>query len=190
MTDCEALIFDESELLVLVKKGDDAAFAQLIDRFMPMLRQETARVRVNAADDDDYIQEASLGLLSAARAYREDQGASFSTFARVCVRRRLLNALQAVPNVDLPSEDTALFDEIDNDLFAARLDPDEWLLHKEDEAALLDRLRALLSSMEYHVLVLHMASYSYDEIAQALAITPKSVDNAIQRIRRKLMRAL
>ena len=183
-------MFSEEALIASVRNGDDTAFAVLIERYMPMLRQETSRVSNNSSDDDDFIQEASLGLLSAAKAYRCEAGASFKTFARICVRRRLLNAVQAFGEQPLPQDDLAVLDDPENDCYDSRFDPNEWLLHKEEETALLDRLKSILSSMEYHVLVLHMASYSYDEIASTLHISSKSVDNALQRIRRKLVGAL
>ncbi len=190
MSVSEHACHEEEHLLAQVCDGDDTAFAALFERYMPMLRQETARIRCNLSDNDDLVQEASLGLLSAAKAYRADGSASFATFARVCVRRRLINVVRSLSNTDLPQEDVSLFGEIDKDIAVSKSDPDEWIQHKEEELVLLERLKTLLSDMEYRVLVLHLAGYSYDEIARSLDMSAKAVDNALQRIRRKLKQAL
>ncbi len=187
MTTCEE-IPAEQNILERVRQKDDAAFAALLEHFMPMIRQETSRFRQSGADEDDLAQEAALGLFSAARAYADDRGASFATFARVCVRRRLINAVRAVVSEEIPHESPFTASETEAELFS--LSPDKFLLEREEEAALLERLKTLLSDTEYQVLILHMASYSYNEIAQVLQMTPKAVDNALQRIRRKLKNAL
>jgi len=179
---------EEQTILERIRLGDESAFELLLDICMPMIRQETARFRPSAVDADDLLQEASLGLLSAAKAYRTDGGASFLTFARVCVRRRLLNALRSVPEVEIPHESPMELSngETEEQVFS----PDRFVLEKEEELALLSRLKGVLSELEYRVLILHMSSYSYGEIAQTLQVPAKSIDNAIQRIRRKLKSVL
>ncbi len=187
MTVCEQFP-EEQNILERIRQEDEKAFVVLLDACMPMIRQETARFRHSAVDEDDLAQEAALGLLSAAKAYRENGGASFMTFARVCVRRRLINAVRTVPNEEIPHESPFAFGESDADAFV--VSPDQLIQEKEEEFALLDKLKSLLSDTEYRVLILHMSSYSYNEIAQMLQMTSKAVDNAVQRIRRKLKKAL
>ena len=181
---------DERELLDAVCRADDVAFAVLLERCMPMIRQETARFRHHLADQDDLAQEAALGLLAAAKAYRVDGGASFVTFARVCVRRRLINVMHAMPHEDDSGLDLDSLDDAVLMSCTTVTDPDTLLVNKEAEYALLEHLKQLLSDIEYRVLVLHLASYSYREMAESLNIPQKAVDNALQRIRRKLKKAL
>ncbi len=176
--------FDEQQILDRIRAKDEKAFVLLLNAQMPMIRQETARFRNCAVDEDDLAQEAALGLLSAAKAFRENGGASFSTFARVCVRRRLINTVRTLSHEEIPHESP--FDVCERDAEVAFASPDQLIQEKEEEKALLFKLKSALSSLEYRVLILHISSYSYNEIAQVLRIHPKAVDNAVQRIRRKL----
>lgn len=164
--------------------GENRLFTLLVERMTPMLRQEVARIRCNHADGDDLAQEALLALLAAAENYRADGGAQFATFARVCVRNRLCSAARSLSLPELPHEDDVLFDELERE--GASPDPGKQLLDCEKDLALIEMLKELLSALEYRVLMFHLAAYSYEEIAAAIGVGPKSVDNALQRIRRKL----
>ena len=186
---CEALRSEEEEWISATVMGDGAAFAALLERCMPMLRAETAKVRTDLADEDDLAQEAALGLLAAAKAYRADRGASFSTFAAICVRRRLLNVVRNLSTVETPKDDSSLFSELEKDTCGLSFEPDQWVTAREDEKALLERLKTMLSETEYRVLILHLTAYSYEEIARALDMSEKAVDNALQRAKRKLKTA-
>ena len=179
--------YNEQCMLERIRAKDDKAFALLLDKQMPMIRQETARFRNNTVDEDDLAQEAALGLLSAAKAYRENGGASFDTFARVCVRRRLINMVRTLPVEEIPHESP--FDVCERECNVST-SPDQLIQEKEEEVALFSQLKSELSDFEYRVLILHISSYSYNEIAQLLRVSPKSVDNALQRIRRKLKSTL
>ena len=179
---------DEQNMFERINRKDETAFALLLDQYMPMIRQETARFRHYAIEEDDLAQEATLGLLSAAKSFREDGGASFATFARVCVRRRLINIFRTIPQAEIPHESP--LDAGEREELEFPPSPDQWIQEKEEEVELLQKLRHILSVTEYRVLILHMASYSYNEIAQMLQMSVKSVDNAVQRIRQKLKKAL
>ena len=179
---------EEQDLLRRVREHDEVAFVMLLDAYMPIIRQETARMRHVAADEDDLAQEAALGLLSAAKAYRPDGGATFATFARVCIRRRIINVVRSLPYEEIPHQYP--MDVCDRDDEAVVISPDQVVQEKDDKDALLKTLKDVLSSLEYRVLMLHIASYSYKEIAQILHLQPKAVDNAVQRIRRKLKNVL
>ncbi len=173
----------EQHILDRVRANDEKAFVLLLNAQMPMIRQETARFRNVAVDEDDLAQEAALGLLAAAKAFRKNGGASFATFARICVRRRLINTVRTLPMEEIPHESPFDVCERDADL---TMSPDRLIQEKEEETALLSKLKSELSEREYRVLILHISSYSYSDIARILRISPKSVDNALQRIRRKL----
>ncbi len=173
------------QLVVLCQQGDEAAFSLLVERMMPMVRGETSLVRCNRADADDLAQEALLALHAAVMHYRDDGGASFVTYARVCIRRRLRRVAVDLFSPETPHDDERLFDELDRD-GATMVDPGEWLLQKEEDAAYIDGLKNLLSKLEFRVLMCHLSAYSYEEIASLLGVSPKVVDNALQRVRRKL----
>lgn len=183
MTQGEMTLSNE-QLAERIRQGDDHLFALLVERMTPMLRCEVASLRCNHADGDDMAQEALLALLAAVEKFRPDGGASFLTFARVCVRNRLSTAIRLLRSPETPHDDEVLFDEIDHE--AATTDPGNWLLDREKDLALIDRLKVTLSDLEYRVLMFHLAAYSYEEIASSIGVSVKSVDNALQRIRRKL----
>lgn len=175
-----------NEALVLrFQNGEDRLFTLLVERMAPMLRQEVARIRCNRSDGDDLAQEALLALLAAAKSFCADERASFATYARVCVRNRLLSAVRALSLPELPHEEDKLFDELERKAGTA-FDPGMQLLDQEKDLALIEKLKSLLSTLEYRVLMFHLAAYSYEGIAAALGVSVKAVDNALQRIRRKL----
>ncbi|MBQ3093545.1 MAG: sigma-70 family RNA polymerase sigma factor [Clostridia bacterium] len=170
------------------RSGDEQAFALLSERMLPMVRQQVAATQCSGADSDDLMQEGLLALLRAAQAFRPDGGASFATYARLCVKHRLWNAAQRLMSHETPQEDESLFSQMEKD--GAAGDPSELVLGLEEETAFLMRLKHVLSDLEYRVMVLHVAAYSYEEIAAVLSISQKSVDNALCRIRGKLSRLI
>ncbi|MBR3778552.1 MAG: sigma-70 family RNA polymerase sigma factor, partial [Clostridia bacterium] len=133
--------------------------------------------------DEDLVQEALIGLLAAVRTYREGGGATFTTYATACIRHRLLSVARRygpVADREVPMENSPELPDI-------TADPALRLQEQEDLGGLLERLRTRLTEREYRVLLLRLGDCSYAEIAARLGITPKAVDNAIQRIRRKLI---
>lgn len=185
MAELDTMVSNE-ELASRFQGGDDRAFVELAGRMMPMLRFEAAHIYCNGADDDDLVQEAMMALLTAARRYRAHGGASFATFCRVCVKNRLLNAAKSLQTPESPQEDEQLYSAVDRDDHLHNSGFEDRYDDRENDAALLSRLKATLSPLEYRVMILHLAAYTYQEIALSLHVSPKSVDNAMQRIRRKL----
>ena len=129
-----------------------------------------------------------LGLLSAVGTYRPDGTASFATYASVCVRHRIISAvkragsLRNVPPSAMESWDDGDFEGLPN----GQADPERMLLEREEAARMRERLKAVLTELEYQVLMLYLSAYSYEEIAARLHVGAKTVDNALQRVRRKL----
>lgn len=179
-------MLSNEQLVERFQLGDDRAFVVLAERMMPMLRFEAAHIYCSGADSDDLVQEAMLALLSAVRRYRPDGGASFATFCRICVKNRLLNAARSLQTPESPQEDEQLYSAVDRDDHLHNSGFEDRYDDREDDVELLRRLKATLSSLEYRVLILHLAAFTYDEIAASLAVSAKSVDNAMQRVRRKL----
>ena len=162
--------------------GDQEAFALLVHRMAPLIHAQVHSCRCAGVEDEDLAQEALMGLLAAVRTYREDGGAAFTTYATTCIRHRLLSvARRSAPHTDheVPIEDSP-------DLPDVSADPALRLQEQEELDGLLSRLRNRLTEMEYQVLLLRLSDCSYAEIATRLGTTPKAVDNAIQRIRRKM----
>lgn len=174
------LHMDETELIRSAMHGDDRAFAVLVAKYEPMLRSQVARFRSVNADTEDLYQEGLLGLLAAVRTYSFENRASFGTYASVCVRNRLLSAIRRHSRCEeTPMEDIAEY--VANDL----QDPATLLAERESANRLLGEMRKCLSPKEYEVLLRYMNGNTYRSIAKDMRVSVKTVDNALQRARRK-----
>jgi RNA polymerase sporulation-specific sigma factor len=189
---------DDGELLRLASGGDPAAEECLAERYSRLVRICARPLFLAGGDSEDLIQEGMFGLLSAIRQYDPAEGASFKTYAEVCIRRRLYSAvktasrLKHLPLNDGLSLDDILSEESQTQLAANpdafRRTPEEQVLARESKLELYKTFAQKLSRLEKEVLALYLDGLSYDEIASKTGRDVKSVDNAVQRIRRKLAR--
>jgi RNA polymerase sigma factor, sigma-70 family len=179
---------DDEELVRLAGEGSEGAITALIHRYAPMVQKFADRYSGPWLDAEDLAQEGLLGLLAAVRGYRLDGGASFATYAAVCVRRRMLSELKRVGSLrNIPASELASLDDGGvADLPDGQAGPENLVLEREEALDLRRRLGEELTELEYEVLMYHLRAYSYEEIAAALHIGVKTVDNALQRVRRKL----
>lgn len=174
------------------KNGDDEALADLIERYTPLVCMRARAYARGVMDVDDVCQEGMIALLKAVRNYREDTAGSFRTFAAVCVNNKMLSAVTAHmrdKNAPMRSYLSLSGREIPEDLLAAvspETDPEKLVIASEESAARNRRIENLLSPFERQVLRLYLSSYSYEEMSRQLGSSTKAVDNALQRVRRKL----
>ena len=174
------------------KNGDDEALADLIERYTPLVCMRARAYARGVMDVDDVYQEGMIALLKAVRNYREDTAGSFRTFAAVCVNNKMLSAVTAHmrdKNAPMRSYLSLSGREIPEDLLAAvspETDPEKLVIASEESAARNRRIENLLSPFERQVLRLYLSSYSYEEMSTQLGSSTKAVDNALQRVRRKL----
>ena len=157
--------------------GDQEAFAAIMRRMTPLIHAQIRSCRTDGTEDEDLAQEALMGLLAAVRSYRTDGGAAFTTYATTCIRNRLLSAARRSVPIELPLQE-------DTDLPDPHSDP----ALRVQEQETLNSLRERLTPLEYSVLLLRLSQCSYEEIARRLGVSKKAVDNAVQRLRRKLSR--
>ena len=171
------------EQLVRLAEGEaEDAFGVLVSRCASMIQQQALRLRRVSIDAEDLAQEGFVGLLSAVRTFREGSGASFRTYAAVCIRNRMLSAVRrACSGEHLEKEQ-----EVPGGMNGGQADPAQLVVQRENAALLRRRLQETLTDLEYEVLMLFLGAYTYEEIAQRLHLTTKAVDNALQRVRRKL----
>ena len=186
-------IFEElpdQDLQRMASQGDRAAEETLLLRYGRTVRACARPLFLAGGDSEDLTQEGFLGLLDAIREFRPDRDASFSTFAQVCIRNRLRSAVRSATREKHTALNTSLSWEQDRAGFdlAAPPGPEELLIAQEDRAEGLRRLRRALSPLEREILQHYLNGLSYREIAQATHRSAKSVDNAVQRIRKKLAR--
>ncbi len=167
--------------------GDEAAFAVVMRRMAPIIRMQVARFSTAGVEDEDLAQEALLGLLLAVRHFSPEGGASFTTYATTCISNRLTSVLRH----DAPHarHERPLGEE--QDLPASpHSDPFVQVQAREDADSLLAGLRQTLTPLEYQVMLIRLRGGSYREAAARLGVSVKAVDNAVQRLRRKLFGGL
>ena len=189
----------DAELLSLVAAGDAAAEEALAERYSRLVRICARPLFLAGGDSEDLTQEGMVGLLKAVREYDASKEASFRTFAEICIRNRLYSVLraaardkhmalnQSVP-LDTPFFDANSYTSGTSDL--TQRDPEAYLIDREHTAALLSGVRKQLSEFEAKILGYYLDGLSCREIAETVGKPPKSVDNAVQRIRRKVARQL
>lgn len=174
----------------MATSGDRAAEETLILRYSRTVRACARPLFLAGGDSEDLTQEGFLGLLDAIREFRPDRDAAFATFAQVCVRNRLRSAVRSAARAKHAPLNSSLSLEQDDVVptGAAPSNPEEMLIAREDQAEGMRRLESELSSLEREILQHYLNGLSYGEIAQATHRSAKSVDNAVQRIRKKLAR--
>ena len=189
----------DGELCLLAAAGNRLAEETLVTRYNRLVRTCARPFFLAGGDSEDLTQEGMVGLITAVREYDAGKEASFRTFAEICIRSRLYSVLRAAardkqqPLNQSLSLDDSHFDS--NPLTSgtnnlAQRNPEDFLIDREHTAALLSGVRKQLSEFEAKILGFYLDGLSCREIAKAVNKPPKSVDNAVQRIRRKVARQL
>ena len=182
----------DEELCVLAAQGSSSAENELVSRNSYLVRACARPLFLAGGDSEDLIQEGMLGLLTAIRKYAPDRAASFRTFAVVCIRSRLTSAIREAqgdkhsPLNHSISLEPPLFDG--TDLTSGVENPEDVIIGREELKERIDALKGQLSEFEASILPPYLNGLSCGEIAQLTGRSQKSVDNAIQRIRRKMAR--
>lgn len=190
---------DDESLCRLAASGSREAEEILVCRYTRLVRTCARPFFLIGGDSEDLTQEGMVGLIKAVREYDAEKAASFRTFAEVCIRNRLYSVLraaardkhsplnQSVP-LDPPFFDSNSYTSGTNDL--AQGNPETFLIDREHTAALLAGVRKQLSEFEAKILGYYLDGLSCREIAETAGISPKSVDNAVRRVRRKTAQQL
>ena len=185
------------ELQLLASKGDREAEEKLAERYLRLVRACARPLFLAGGDSEDLIQEGTFGLLSAIRNYDPENSASFKTYAEHCIRMRLLSAIKTASRLKhFPLNDGVSLEQLSEEPCAHssafpeffRRTPEELVLARESKEELYSAFLLCLSKFEIKVLDLYLDGLSYIEIADRLGKSAKSIDNAVQRIRRKLAR--
>lgn len=181
MPQCDYKSMSDDELIKLVGT-DEIAFSELISRHLGTVRRLAHLYSATPSDCDDLISEGIIGLINAAKSYDSSRGAVFSTYAYACIHNKMLTALKRSSKIKLCEAD------IDSaGLEAAQSSsPESILIGKEELDEVMLFSREQLSKTERNVFELYMYGDRYGDISKKLGISPKSVDNAISRVRRKL----
>lgn len=179
----------DEELIEELRKGQDVCMDLLIERYKRQVRNQARALYLIGGDGDDLIQEGMLGLFKAIRDYRPEKGAAFGAFARLCISRQLYSAVQAADRQKHAPLNTYV--ELSSDLDVQKegpqgRSPEELIIDRENIEGLKAEIASILSPMEKKILEAYLAGESYGETAGRLNRSPKSIDNALQRIRRKI----
>ena len=189
----------DEEVVFAVKEGEDrAAQDYLINKYRNFVRAKARSYFLIGADREDIIQEGMIGLYKAIRDFRNDKLSSFRAFAELCVTRQIITAIKTatrqkhIPLNSYISLNKPIYDE-DSDrtlldvLSGARIsDPEELVISREEFVDIEEKMEEILSDLEWKVLMSYLDGKSYQEIAAELRRHVKSIDNALQRVKRKL----
>ncbi|MBQ8087694.1 MAG: RNA polymerase sporulation sigma factor SigH [Clostridia bacterium] len=193
---------DELIVRLAQKDGEGAALEYLLNKYKNFVRTKARSYFLIGADHEDIVQEGMIGLYKAIRDYREDRQSSFRAFAELCITRQIITAIKTATrqkHIPLNSyislnrpiyeedSDRTLLDVITEE---APSNPEEMFIDREDLSVIEGRIGEMLSPLEKEVLIRYIEGKSYVEIAVEMDRHVKSVDNALQRIKRKLQRYL
>ena len=194
----------DEQLLCDYKNGNQEIMDYLMVKYKSMVRKKARAMYLLGGENEDLIQEGMIGLITAVRDFDVTQKTSFSSFAELCVSRQMYSAIEASnrkKHLPLNSyvslyEDSEQVGEgrslplIDTIESSKENDPEVLYFGKEYTEAFAEQLKELLSPLENHVLYLHLMGTDYRTIAELLGKSPKSVDNALQRIKTKAQKIL
>ncbi len=189
----------DEELVERYQAGDGLAVEVLLDRYRKFAHMKVHSYFLVGGNRDDIVQEGMIGLYKAIRDYRPDRGASFRTFADVCITRQIVTAIKTAtrhkheplntgislsrPIADDDGQERVLVDVL---VTAYMEDPADVVIRDEEISAIKRAFAEVLSDFEAHVLQLYIDGKSYQQIGKLLSRRVKSIDNALQRIKRKL----
>ena len=186
----------DERLVVAAREGDAQALSAVMAKYRGVARAKASNYFLVGGDRDDVLQEAMIGLYKAIRDFDPDHGASFRSFAELCITRQVLTAIKSATRLKhTPLNHSVSFDRPTDDYRYSLSDtvpsehaPDPLQLLVSDAGVreLRETFRTVLSELETRVLALYVDGRSYQEIAEELGRQVKSIDNALQRIKRKL----
>lgn len=190
----------DEDIIAIIQDGNAEALDFLITKYRSFVRLKGRSYFLIGGDREDIIQEGMIGLYKAIRDFRPDRLSSFKGFAELCITRQIITAIKTatrqkhIPLNSSVSLDRPVFSEDSDRTLLDMLsgpfldDPEDLIIHKEDFGQMEEEMNKVLSVLEKQVLTLYLDGQSYQEISAELNRQVKSVDNALQRIKRKLER--
>ena len=188
----------DEEIALLAQQGDADASEYLLNKYKNFVRSKARSYFLVGADHEDIVQEGMIGFYKAIRDFRDDKLSSFRAFAELCVTRQIITAIKTatrqkhIPLNSYVSLNKPIYDE-DSDrtlldiISGAKVsDPEELVISQEEFVDIEKKMEEILSDLEWKVLMSYLDGKSYQEIAEDLGRHVKSIDNALQRVKRKL----
>ncbi|HCJ56528.1 MULTISPECIES: RNA polymerase sporulation sigma factor SigH [Lutispora] len=201
----EVLSFDnmmDEELVLSARDGDKEALEFIINKYKNFVRAKARSYFLIGADREDIVQEGMIGLYKSIRDFKNDKLSSFRAFAELCITRQIITAIKTatrqkhIPLNSYVSLNKPIYDEESDrtllDILTATkiTDPEELIISREELCSIESKIGEILSDLELEVLMSYLQGKSYQEIAVDLDRHVKSIDNALQRVKRKLEKFL
>jgi len=192
----------DEEIVVLCRNGDTAAEEYLLNKYKNFVRSKARSYFLIGADHEDIVQEGMIGLYKAIRDFKPEKLSSFRAFAELCITRQIITAIKTatrqkhIPLNSYVSLNKPLYDEesdrtlLDIIMEGNAGNPEEMIINQENLGNIHQKINEVLSGLEQEVLSAYLDGKSYQEIAEALGRHVKSIDNALQRVKRKLEKYL
>ncbi|WP_048570019.1 RNA polymerase sporulation sigma factor SigH [Clostridium cylindrosporum] len=192
----------DEEIVALAAEGEVFAEEYIINKYKSQVKAKTKSYFLIGADRDDIYQEGMIGLYKAIRDFKSDKLASFRAFAELCITRQIITAIKTatrqkhIPLNSYVSLNKPIYDEESDRTLMDVLstmhisDPEELVISKEEKQSIEDKMNEVLSPLEIQVIKSYLDGKSYQEMAEELNRHSKSIDNALQRVKRKLEKFL
>ncbi len=190
---------EDGYLIALAKQGDPTAYDRIVRRYYGFVRLKASSYFLVGGDSDDLIQEGLVGLYKAVRDFRTDRESSFRNFAELCITRQIITAVKtATRNKHTPLNQYVSFSSSPSNAMEGEPtldeiipgptvhDPVNQVISSEELRSLVDCLSSALSELESRVLALYLDGYSYEQVGERIGCDSKTVDNALQRVKRKI----
>ena len=192
----------DEEIVDMCHHGDTTAEEYLLNKYKNFVRSKARSYFLIGADHEDIVQEGMIGLYKAIRDYKPEKLSSFRAFAELCITRQIITAIKTatrqkhIPLNSYVSLNKPLYDEesdrtlLDIIMEGNTSNPEEMIINQEDLGTIHRKINEVLSGLEQEVLAAYLDGKSYQEIADSLGRHVKSIDNALQRVKRKLEKYL
>ena len=193
------LILTDEQLVLMAREGSDTAEEILIEKYKGLVRMKAKAYYIAGAEPEDVVQEGMIGLVKAIRSFDLERETSFKTYANKCINNQIIKAIRKAEQEKNSPLNEAL--SLDNKLSGAKNDltlgeiirasvvdePEETVIYEDTLNRLITFGRETLSPLELQVFKEKIKGKDYNEIAKALGKSPKTIDNALQRIRKKIL---
>ncbi len=191
----------EEEVALAAKSGNQDATEWIVNRYKEFIKMRSHSFFLAGADQEDVMQEGMLGLYKAILGFEDNKGASFKTFAELCINRQIMSAVKLAGrkkhlplnnyvSIDGQSGEETSGEAIDLTAENTENNPEQILIEQENIDGIHGQIDKVLSKFEAEVMVHHLNGVNYQDIAKLLDREPKAIDNALQRIKKKLEKFL
>lgn len=187
--------YSDEELIEKLRQGQKDIMDYILEKYKPLVRKRTNAMYLIGGENEDLIQEGMIGLFKAIRDYHSNRDSGFYHFAELCINRQLYTALEASNRkkhmplnsyVSLSNQEGEESLQVSEEMIGRSRSPEQMVIEQEVLDEFTRKLMGRLSKLESRVLGLYLDGENYNQIAEALEKSPKSVDNTLQRIRQKI----